>query len=205
MPANYVLESVDLDADEGHDLLKMLVVPRPVAWVTTLRPNGVVNLAPFASFTILGFGPMMVGLAIARVKGIGTKKDTLKNIEHAREFVIHTATEDMLEKVVSSARPAPAEESKALSAGLTLVDSRTIAVPRIAECAAAMECQCQEIQSIGSSHELVVARVDAVHLDPEMGPGGEPDYSRFRPLGRLHGEYFATLGDIIHRPRPARA
>jgi flavin reductase (DIM6/NTAB) family NADH-FMN oxidoreductase RutF len=120
----HLLESVDLEAEEGHELLKMLVVPRPIAWVTTLRPNGVVNLAPFASFTILGFGPMMVGLAIARVKGSGGKKDTLKNIEHSREFVIHTVTEDMMDAVVSTARTAPVEESKALSAGLTLVRRR---------------------------------------------------------------------------------
>jgi len=201
LPESRLIESVDLEAEEGHDLLKMLVVPRPVAWVTTLRPNGVVNLAPFASYTMLGFGPMLVGLAIARVKGTGYKKDTLKNIEHGREFVIHTVTEDMLDKVVSTARMAPAEESKVLSAGLTLVDSHTIGVPRIAECAAAMECRCQDIQQIGSSHEFVVARVEAVHLDPEMFPGGEPDYTRFRPLGRMHGEYFAKMGDIVHRPR----
>jgi flavin reductase (DIM6/NTAB) family NADH-FMN oxidoreductase RutF len=179
----------------------MLVVPRPIAWITTLRPNGVVNLAPFASFTILGFGPMTVGLAIARVKGVGHKKDTLKNIEYSREFVIHTVTEDMLEKVVSTARAAPADESKALSAGLTLVESRAIRVPRIAECAAAMECRCQEIQRIGASHHLVVASVEAVHMDPEMFPGGEPDYTRFHPLGRMHGEYFAKMGDIVHAPR----
>jgi flavin reductase (DIM6/NTAB) family NADH-FMN oxidoreductase RutF len=112
LPESRLIESVDLEAEEGHDLLKMLVVPRPVAWVTTLRPNGVVNLAPFATYTMLGFGPMLVGLAIARVKGTGYKKDTLKNIEHGREFVIHTVTEDMLDKVVSTARMAPAEESK---------------------------------------------------------------------------------------------
>lgn len=180
-------------------------MPRPIAWVTTLRPNGVVNLAPFASYTIAGIGPMLISLAFARVKGAGHKaghkKDTLKNIEHSREFVIHTVTEDMLDRVVSTARPAPPEESKAVSAGLTLVPSQAIGVPRIAECAAALECRCQEIQTIGESHDLVVAQVVAVHLDPEMFPGGEPDYSRFRPLGRMHGEYFATLGEVIHRPR----
>jgi flavin reductase (DIM6/NTAB) family NADH-FMN oxidoreductase RutF len=201
LPASHLLKAVDLEAEEGHDLLKMLVVPRPIAWVTTLRPNDVVNLAPFASFTILGFGPMTVGLAIARVKVSGHKKDTLRNIELNREFVIHTVTEDMMEQVVSTARAAPADESKALTAGLTLVDSSVIRVPRISDCAAAMECRCQEILRIGTSHELVVATVEAVHMDPKMFPGGEPDYTRFRPLGRMHGEYFARMGDIVHAPR----
>ncbi len=183
----------------------MLVVPRPIAWITTLRPNGVVNLAPFASYTILGFGPMTVGLAIARIKDSGQKKDTLRNIEHSHEFVVHTVTEDMLQHVVSTARTAPPAESKAAATGLTMVPSNCVRVPRLAECAAAMECRAQDIHPIGGSHELVVARVEAVHLDPEMFPAGQPDYSRFRPLARLHGEHFATLGEIIHRPRQARS
>ena len=196
------LETVDIEAEEGHDLLKMLVVPRPVAWITTLRPDGIVNLAPFACYTMLGFGPMVIGLGFARVKGIH-KKDTLRNIEQSREFVIHSVTEDLLAKVVDTARPAPPGVSKAQSAGLTLVPSTTVRVPRIATCAAAMECRCDDITRIGSGHDLVTARVVAVHLDEACFPGGHPDYQRFRPVGRLHDEYFATLGDIIHMPRSA--
>ena len=194
------LETIDIGAEEGHDLLKMLVVPRPVAWITTLRPDGVVNLAPFACYTMLGFGPMVIGLGFARAGGVH-KKDTLRNIEHNREFVIHTVTEDLLETVVDTARSAPAGVSKALATGLTLVPSTSIGVPRIAECAAALECRCEDITRIGAGHDLVTARVVAVHLDEARFPGGQPDYQRFRPVGRLHDEYFATLGDIIHLPR----
>ena len=194
------LETVDIEAEEGHDLLKMLVVPRPVAWITTLRPDGVVNLAPFACYTMLGFGPMVIGLGFARTKGIH-KKDTLRNIERSREFVIHTVTEDLLDKVVDTARSAPPGVSKARGTGLTLVPSTAIGVPRIADCAASMECRCEDVTRIGSGHDLVTARVVAVHLDEACFPGGRPDYQRFRPLGRLHDEYFATLGDIIYLPR----
>ncbi len=196
------LETVDIEAEEGHDLLKMLVVPRPIAWITTLRPDGVVNLAPFACYTMLGFGPMMVGLGFARVGGVH-KKDTLRNIEQTREFVIHSVTEDLLEKVVDTARVAPPGVSKAKDTGLTLVPSTSIAVPRIAECAAAMECRCEDVTRIGTGHDLVTARVVAVHLDEALFPGGQPDYQRFRPVGRLHDEYFATLGNVIHLPRVA--
>lgn len=199
------LQTVDLDPEEGHDLLKMLVVPRPVAWVTTRRPNGLVNLAPFASYTILGFAPLVVGLAFARKHG--EKKDTLRNIEHARQCVIHPATEEMLQHVVGSAWSAPAEVSKAAGTGLTLLPCDTVDVPRIAECAAALECHCLDIHRIGTGHDLVIARVDAVHLDPACFPGGVPDYTRFRPVGRLHDEWFATLGEIreVRRRAPASA
>jgi flavin reductase (DIM6/NTAB) family NADH-FMN oxidoreductase RutF len=196
------LETVDIEPEEGHDLLKMLVVPRPIAWITTLRADGVVNLAPFACYTMLGFGPMVIGLGFARVKGVH-KKDTLRNIERSREFVIHSVTEDLLDAVVATARAAPPGVSKACESGLTLLPSTAIAVPRIAECAASMECRCEDVTRIGSGHDLVTARIVAVHLDEACFPDGRPDYARFRPLGRLHDEYFATLGEIIHRPRTA--
>lgn len=194
------LETVDIEAEEGHDLLKMLVVPRPIAWITTLRADGVVNLAPFACYTMLGFGPMMIGIGFARIRGVHMK-DTLRNIERSRELVIHAVTEDLLDKVVDTARQAPPGTSKARETGLTLVPSTSIAVPRIVECAASLECRCEDITRIGTGHDLVTARVVAVHLDGRCFPNGHPDYSVFRPLGRLHDEYFATLGDIIYRPR----
>lgn len=198
------LETVDLDPDEGHDLLKMLVVPRPIAWITTLRADGVVNLAPFACYTMLGFGPMTIGLGFARASGVH-KKDTLRNIERVNEFVVHSVTEDLLPRVVETARSAPPGVSKARETGLTLVPSTAVRVPRIAECAASLECVCEEVTRIGTGHDLVTARVVAVHLDESMFRDGEPNYDRFRPVGRLHGEYFATLGEIIHLPRQATA
>ena len=196
------LQTVDIEPDEGHDLLKMLVVPRPIAWITTLRDDGVVNLAPFACYTMLGFGPMTIGLGFARFRGVH-KKDTLRNIERSREFVVHSVTEHLLDKVVDTARQAPAGVSKAVETGLTLVPSTSVAVPRIAECAASLECRCEDITRIGTGHDLVTARVVAVHLDEHCFPNGQPDYTQFRPLGRLHDEYFATLGEIIYRPRAA--
>jgi flavin reductase (DIM6/NTAB) family NADH-FMN oxidoreductase RutF len=198
------LETVDIEPEEGHDLLKMLVVPRPIAWITTLRADGIVNLAPFACYTMLGFGPMMIGLGFARAGGI-RKKDTLRNIEHSKEFVIHTVTEDLLPKVVETARSAPPGVSKARDTGLTLVPSTSVRVPRIAECAASLECVCEDVTRIGTGHDLVTARVVSVHLDESMFHDGEPNYDRFRPVGRLHDEYFATLGEIIYLPRTATA
>ena len=198
------LETVDIEPEEGHDLLKMLVVPRPIAWITTLRADGVVNLAPFACYTMLGFGPMMIGLGFARAGGVH-KKDTLRNIESVREFVVHSVTEDLLPKVVETARSAPPGVSKARESRLTLVPSTAVRVPRIAECAASLECVCEDVTKIGATHDLVTARVVAVHLDESMFNNGEPNYDRFRPVGRLHDEYFATLGEIIYLPRSAKA
>ena len=196
-----LIETNDIDPERGHDLLKMLVVPRPIAWVTTLRPNGLVNVAPFACYTMLSFSPMFVGLSIGRVGG-KHKKDTLTNIEHGREFVVHSVTEDIVSKAVATARPGLPEESKAVATGLRLAPSKLVAVPRIEECASAMECRLESIQSVGAGHDLVIGRVVGVHLDDRCFPNGTPDFSQFRPVGRLHDELFASLGGIIDLPRP---
>jgi len=178
----------------------MLVVPRPVAWVTTSRPNGLVNVAPFACYTMLSFSPMFVGLSIGRAGA--HKKDTLKNIEHVREFVVHSVTEDVLVKAVETARPGLPDESKAATTGLRLAASARISVPRIEQCASAMECRLEAIHPIGTGHELVIGRVVAVHLDDRCFPNGTPDFSQFRPVGRLHDELFGCLGEVLDMPRP---
>ena len=195
------IETDDIDPERGHDLLKMLVVPRPVAWVATLRPNGLVNVAPFACYTMLSFSPMFVGLSIGRAGGTH-KKDTLKNIEHGREFVVHSVTEDVVSKAVETARPGLPDESKASTTGLRLVPSKRVAVPRIEACASAMECRLEAVHAVGTGHDLVIGRVVAVHLDDRCFPGGTPDFSQFRPVGRLHDELFGLLGEVIDLPRP---
>lgn len=196
-----LIETDGIDPERGHDLLKMLVVPRPVAWVTTVRPNGLVNVAPFACYTILGFSPMYLGLGIGRVAGIH-KKDTLKNIEETGEFVVHSVTEDLVERAVATARSAAPDESKAEATGLRLVASTHVSVPRIQDCASAMECRLEIVHRVGTGHDLVIGRVVAVHLDDRCFPGGTPDFSQFRPVGRLHDELFGCLGDVIDLPRP---
>ena len=86
-----------LGAQSGHDLLKSLVIPRPIAWITTLRANGLVNLAPFSCYAIVAFKPILVAVGFERALGAMQKKDTLRNIERTSEFVIHTVTENVLE------------------------------------------------------------------------------------------------------------
>lgn len=196
-----LIETDGIDPERGHDLLKMLVVPRPVAWVTSVRPNGLVNVAPFACYTMLSFAPMFVGLSIGRVGG-KHKKDTLKNIEHGREFVVHSVTEDMVAKAVATARAGLPDESKAATTGLRLAASAHVSVPRIEECASAMECRLEAIHPVGTGHDFIIGRVVAVHLDERCFPNGTPDFSQFRPVGRLHDELFGCLGDVIDVPRP---
>jgi len=182
---------------------QLVLMPAILLVLGVLSLSSTIHGASAGELAFLGLDcVVLIGLGFARAGGVH-KKDTLRNIEYRREFVIHSVTEDVLHQVVATARSAPAGESKARGTGLTLVPSTAVGVPRIAECAASMECRCEQVTRIGAGHDLVTARVVAVHLDSACFPGGQPDYERFRPVGRLHGEFFATLGEVIHLPRTA--
>jgi len=191
-----------LSADGGHTLLKQVIVPRPIAWITTLRPNGVVNLAPFSCYSFICFQPMLLCLSFERVEGT-YKKDTLSNIERTRELVVHPVTEDLVELANATARTAPPDESKLVTAGLSSVPGDRIATPRIAECAIAMECVAREIRPIVERHDLVIAEVVLVHVrDDLVLPDGTIDVERYHPVGRMSGDRYVRLRDVFELARP---
>ena len=196
------IDAHSLAAQSGHDLLKSLVMPRPIAWITTLRANGIANLAPFSCYAIVAFKPILVAVGFERALGSMQKKDTLRNIERTSEFVIHTVTEDVLEQMNASARSAPPEESKLLSAGLTPIDCDKVAPPRIAECPLAMECRAVEIRQVAEHHDLVIAEGLVIHARADVMRNGEVDLTRLRPIGRMNDNRYARLRDIVALPRP---
>jgi flavin reductase (DIM6/NTAB) family NADH-FMN oxidoreductase RutF len=191
-----------LDARGGHDLLKSIVLPRPIAWITTLRPNGVTNLAPYSCYAIVAFRPMLVVVGFEHSLGPKQKKDTLRNIERTRELVIHTVTEDLLERMNSTARSAPDGESKLVAAGLTPFPCEQVAPPRIAECPLAMECRAVDIRPLGEGHDLVVAEVLVVHARADIVKDGRIDAVLLRPVGRLGDDDYLLLHDVVTLPRP---
>jgi len=196
------IDAHSLGAQSGHDLLKFLVMPRPIAWITTLRANGVVNLAPFSCYTMLAFKPVLVAIGFEHALGPQQKKDTLRNIERTSELVIHTVTEDVLERMNATARSAPADESKLLTAGLTPIRSDRVAPPRIAECPLAMECRAIEIREVVEHHHLVIAEGLVIHARADVMRDGEIDLQQLRPVGRMNDNCYARLRDIIVLPRP---
>lgn len=198
------IDGRSLDAEAAHDLLKWIVMPRPIAWITTLRSDGVVNLAPFSCYTIVAFEPMLVVVGFERALGRREKKDTLRNIERTAEFVIHTVTEDVLERMNATARPAAPGESKLESAGLTPLACERVAPPRIAECPLAMECRAVEIRQVAKHHDLVIGEGLTVHAHKGILRDGAIDVTRLLPVGRMSDNRYARLRDIVELPRPDR-
>ncbi len=193
----------ELDAPRRYKLLTALVVPRPIALVTTLGTGGVVNAAPYSFFNTFGQDPPLVVLGIER-RDAATSKDTGRNIDTTGEFVINLVDEDLAEAMNLCAVDFPPEVSEPEIAGLELAPSRFVRPPRLARAPAALECRLFTLMRIGTSRELVIGEVVGVRvrdglLDPERL---RIDYERYRPVGRLCGDlYCVTRGRFALRRR----
>lgn len=187
-----------LSANETYRLLSGLILPRPIAWITSLSTEGIVNLAPFSAFTYLSTEPPLVGISIMQ-RGDGLK-DTARNIAATGEFVINFADETMAEQVHLSATEHPPETSEVDLLGLSLLPSVTVGTPRLAIAPAAFECSFEQAISFGDHDaQLMVGRVRHFHVRDDLLDGGKVVTERLRPLCRIAGPKYAGLGKI-YRP-----
>jgi flavin reductase (DIM6/NTAB) family NADH-FMN oxidoreductase RutF len=141
-----------LSAYQRYKLMASLIVPRPIALVTTLNEDGVVNAAPFSMFNMVGEDPPLVMLSVNHHNSQGRLKDTARNILARREFVVHLPDEGLAEAMHRCAAECPAEVSELDLTGLHAVPSHTVAVPSIAEAPVAFECVLHEHLENASRH-----------------------------------------------------
>lgn len=183
-----------------YKLLVGAVVPRPIAWITTLNAHGGVNLAPFSAFTYVSVKPPMLGINCGRKAGV--PKDTGANIKAQGEFVVHIADETMAEPLHLSAIEYPPEVSEVAELGLETLPSSSIRTPRLAIAPIAMECRFHSATPYGATgSEFVVGEVLLFHFRDGLCENGKIDTMRLRPLCRLGGPNYASLGELI-RMRP---
>jgi flavin reductase (DIM6/NTAB) family NADH-FMN oxidoreductase RutF len=185
---------VDLDPDvvrrrEFYALLNSVVVPRPIAWVSSRSADGVLNLAPHSFFTVSSVQPPMV-----QFTSVG-RKDSLNNVEATGEFVVNFAAESLFEQVNASATNFPPEISEFETVGLTTEPSRTIAVPRVAESPVAIECTLHTTIELGDC-TLVIGRVRQLAIEESVMNDGHPEILRLRPLARLGKDEWSTIGEV---------
>ena len=143
---------------DGYKLLTNLVVPRPIAWVSSQSPDGVINLAPFSFFNAIGSDPLYIIISVGQ-RDNGEDKDTAINILASREFVVNMVTEELFGAMNISAADFPAGESELEAAQLKTAPSVRIKVPRVAEAQASLECKLFSSQVLGS-HTLIIGEVD---------------------------------------------
>lgn len=174
---------------EFYALLNSVVVPRPIAWVSSRSADGVLNLAPHSFFTVSCVQPPMV-----QFTSVG-RKDSLNNVEATGEFVVNFAAEQLYEQVNASGTNFPAEVSEFEAIGVTTEPSRTVSVPRVAESPVALECTLHTTLELGDC-TLVIGQVRHLAIDDAVLDGDHPDVRRLRPLARLGKDEWSTIGEV---------
>ncbi len=182
-----------------------IVTPRPIAWVTTVSPAGVVNLAPFSFFNAFGANPTVVVFS-PTLRRDGSKKDTLLNLEHLGEFVVHSAVAPLAETVNLTSKEIPHSESEIALAGLTTVPSVKVRPPRVKEALTAMECVVKQIVPCGTgpiAANLVIGEVVMIHVADEVLDGkGGVDPRKLKTVARLGGAFWCRTSDLFELKRP---
>ena len=185
-----------LPAQEVYKLLTGVIVPRPIAWVTTRSRDGVINLAPFSCFTFVSTKPPMVGINVGLRDG--QIKDTAANISDTGEFVVNIADETMIEQIHRSAIAYPPEVSEVEVLGLKLAPSETVAVPRLADTPVSLECRLHQTLDFGDTGaKFIVGEVLLFHVRDGLSENCKVDTKKLRPVCRVAGPNYANLGDII--------
>ena len=189
----------NLDAERSYRLITGLVVPRPIAWVTTISPVGGVNLAPFSAFTFVAPKPPMLAISVGHKAG--SYKDTANNILRTGEFVVHIADSPLIDVVHRSAVEFPPDVSEAEMLGLDTVPGERIAVPRVAAAPVAMECRFRHCVEFGETRSrLLVGEVLVIHLRDGLVADGKVETAALDPIARVAGPTYARLGDLIRMP-----
>ena len=196
------IDPADLGKRDAYGLLTTAIVPRPIAWISTLGADDTPNLAPFSFFMGVTAKPPTLAVAVGRRRG--TIKDTASNIQRSGEFVVNVVTEELGEAMVLTSGDFAPEVNEFTEVGLTAVPAARVRPPRVGESPLAMECRLLQTLEIGPDRTaLLIGEVVLFHVEESVWAGGDVDVARLRPLGRLGRSDYAPLGDLLEIARPA--
>jgi flavin reductase (DIM6/NTAB) family NADH-FMN oxidoreductase RutF len=188
------------EARHAHDLLTSSIIPRPIAWVSSVNRNGETNLAPFSFFTGVQWHPPVLAFSVVN-RADGTKKDTVLNIEQTREFVINLVSVDLLEPMELSAKPIPCGEDERVVKGIRLIPSKTVKPYLIREAKVNFECVLERIVCAdegANAGNLILGRVQLMHVQDDLVIGNrEIDWRGLNALGRLSGNRYCIIDSVV--------
>ena len=196
------LRLAELPPLERYKLLIGLVIPRPIAWISTRSANGVANCAPFSFFNVFSEDPPLCVIGINPRDSDGAMKHSLRNIRRTGEFVVNLVEEASANAMHASSEELPEEESEFEKAGLTEAPAALVQHPRIAEAAACLECRLFRLLEISATRQLVLGEILLVHaregiIDPHTKRVSEQAY---RPIGRLFASRYCTTRERFNLP-----
>ena len=190
--------------DNFYRVLTGVVVPRPIAFVSTRSADGVANLAPFSFFNAVAPHPPTIIFSSSRNAG-RKYKDTLANVEETGEFVVNVVVDDIAEAMNRTAAEFPADTNEFEIAGLTEALSAIVKAPRVAESPVNMECRLSQVINIGEGdhqHGLVIGEIVMMHIRDDIINGHRINHQILKPTGRLAGSMYCHTADIFEMVRP---
>jgi flavin reductase (DIM6/NTAB) family NADH-FMN oxidoreductase RutF len=200
-----IVDPRDLDRAQRNRLVNGLVAPRPIAWASTVAPDGTRNLAPFSFFGAFSFDPPTIGLGPGSRQG--ANKDTLRNLKASGELVVNLVDRALAEAANACGAEFPAGVDEWEVAGVESAPSETVTPARVARAPAALECRVRQVLELGdpdrATNSLVVAWVTRVHVRDDALRDGVPDPEALDLVGRLGGDEWCTTRDRFTLARPA--
>ena len=191
----------DLTPRERYKVLTSFILPRPIAWVTSVGPTGVVNAAPFSFFNAFCEDPPLCMFAANR-KPNGQDKDTFLNIQRTGEFVVNLADEPLARAMHESSGDFPPDIGEPDHLGLKLAPSTRIAVPRLADTPWAMECKLWKLIDVKDDRRLIMGEGIHFHIRDELW---DPEtmrvhMERYHPIGRMFADRYCRTDDRVVFP-----
>jgi flavin reductase (DIM6/NTAB) family NADH-FMN oxidoreductase RutF len=201
-----IIDPGSTDHSSVYKLLIGSVVPRPIAFVSTISTEGVFNAAPFSFFTVASSNPPVVVFTVGNRKTPDPRKDTLRNITTARDFVVNIVSEEFGQKMNLCAGDYPPEVDEFQLSGLTPVPSDLVKAPRVAESHINMECRLLytiSMSNLINGGNLVLGEVVRFHIDDEYFNNFRIDPDKLRAIGRMAGNSYTRTQDRFDMIRPA--
>jgi len=190
-----------LNAHDRYKILVSFVLPRPIAWVTTIGPTGVVNAAPFSFFNVFAEDPPLIMVAINK-RPDGRVKDTALNIERTGEFVVNITDEPLAKAMHESSGDFPPEVGEPSYLGLRLAPSTDIAPPRLAAAPWAMECRTWQRITVKDDRQLLIGEGIRFHIRDELWDNERMRVhtEKYHPVGRMFADRYCRTDDRILFP-----
>ena len=197
-----ILDPKSLSPRAVYHFMIGVVVPRPIAFVSTISGDGAFNVAPFSYFNAITNRPPLVGISINR--RAGEPKDTARNIQETGDFVVNVVSEALLERAVRASGDWAKEVDEFELTGLTPVKSDLVRSPRVGESPVSLECRLHRVIELGDAH-FTVGEIVLAHVADDVLTDGRVDVAKLKPAGRLGGDGYSIVRDVAYHARPRAA
>ncbi len=201
-----LVDFTQISPNQRYHLLTQTVIPRPIAWVLSENEDQSLNLAPFSFFNAMCSDPALLVMSIGK-KERGERKDTARNLLSGREFIVHIASTSQAEALTKTAASLAYGKSEVHEAELPLVDFEGCALPRLADCSIAYQCELYEHHLVGPNEQaFIYAKVKSLYLSDAVATKHDKrisvDANKVDPLARLGAAQYAAIGPAFSVTRP---